>query len=222
MSKQKPWELRAGRRKRPKRALRKKYLIVTEGQTEAAYFSHYRTTTGPDIVPVSAGANKLALVRIAVQMRAERIKQEKYEEATDVTWVAMDRDVDPKNSRDKQLFNEALELASREKIKIAFSNDSFELWYLLHFQEVTTPMHRRDIDKKLSEHLGRTYKSRHTSKVEDLFGEILPNLPEALRRAERLAAAAVTNGVPPEQANPSTSVHELIQAIISEDGFRFL
>lgn len=68
-------------------------------------------------------------------------------------------------------------------ILVAYSNDAFELWYLLHFQVVSSAHHRRDLDKKLGKHLGRTYKSRHGSKVEDLFTLINQSQPVAIKRA---------------------------------------
>lgn len=223
MSKQKPWNVRTyEKRARKARSIRRLYLIVTEGATEAAYLSHFRTTTGPDVVAVSAGANKQGLVKLAVAERAKRIKSDRYDEDRDETWVVMDRDVDPRNPHDKMHFNEALNLAKKEGIKVALSNDSFELWYLLHFQEVTGPMHRRDIDKKLSEHLGRTYKSRHgSSKVEDLFLETHGNIGLAMERAKRLESAANDAGLVPVDANPITTVPDLIYAIMNEEGFSF-
>lgn len=223
MSKQKPWNVRTGERQaRALRSMRRMYLIVTEGETEAAYLRHFRTTTGPDVVPVSAGAGKLGLVKLAIEERAQRIKSGRYYEDRDETWVAMDRDVDPSNPHDKMHFNEALSLAEREGIRVALSNDSFELWYLLHFQEVTSPMHRRDIDKKLSEHIGRTYKSRHgSSKTEDLFIETYKNIELAMERAVRLEAAAKEASLVPVDANPTTTVPGLISAIMNEEGFSF-
>lgn len=213
-----PWERKSKRIKRAIRNPRKFYLIVTEGATEEAYLSHFKTTTGPEIV--NGCDNKLSLVKKAIIERDRRIAKGKFVKG-DALWVVFDRDIDPTNPVDKQAFNEALSLAEREGVNLAYSNDSFELWYLLHFQEVSTSLHRRTIDLKLSKHIGRTYKSRHKSKVEDLFNLTQGRLTDAISRAERLQASASTTGSTPHTVNPSTTVHLLIQSLMNEEGFSF-
>ena len=212
----KPWEETKNRRRRRILVLRKKFLIYTEGGTEKAYLDHFKTTTNPEVVAVDASRNKLSLVKFAIEDRQRRAANDKFDPDYDVTWVVFDRDVDPKNSSDKSNFNNALTLAERNGIQVAYSNDSFELWYLLHFQEVSGPLHRREIDHKLSIHLGRTYKSRHRSKIEDLFDIVHSVQATALKRAENLYKKHT--GESPESANPSTTVHLLIIDLMSEPG----
>lgn len=43
-------------------------------------------------------------------------------------WVVIDKD-------DFSDFDEAIQKAGVEKLSVAWSNPSFELWYLLHFQK---------------------------------------------------------------------------------------
>lgn len=219
MPKQKPWIRTQLARHRPgTRNERKKYLIVTEGATEKAYFSHFRTSTGPEIIVHDQSDSKLSLVKTVISIRDQRITAGTYSPELDEVWVVLDRDVDPTNPKDKHNFNEALDLANRENILVAYSNDAFELWYLLHFQVVSSAHHRRDLDKKLAKHLGRTYKSRHGSKIEDLFTLINQSQPVAIKRAHALLRQHA--GISPEKANPSTAVCLLVEKIINEDGFR--
>lgn len=213
-----PWERESKRLKRASRTPRKFYLILTEGATEEAYLSHFKTTTGPEII--NCRDNKLSLVKRAVVERNRRIEQNRFVEG-DMVWVVLDRDIDPTNPKDKHIFNEAVNLAKRENVKLAYSNDSFELWYLLHFQEVSTSLHRRTIDQKLSNHLGRTYKSRHKSKVEDLFDITQNTLSDATNRAKRLHTAALSIDSLAENINPSTTIHVLIELLMNEEGFSF-
>lgn len=195
--------------KRPSGVLdeRKFFLIVTEGKTEAQYFDHFRSTTGPRIEPVDKKDSKVSLVKKAIALRAQFIKEERYIDG-DETWVVFDRDIDAEKSNDKATFNEALSLAKKNNIKAAYSNDSFELWFLLHFQVVSTAMHRKDINTKLKEHLG-SYKHG-----DDVFERINGQYGEAVKRAKQMIKSI--NGTSPVDANPSTTVHLLTEKLRKE------
>ena len=54
-------------------------------------------------------------------------------------WCVFDRDKnidEAQNERSNIEFDEAIALARRRGIKVAWSNDAFELWVLLHFEAV--------------------------------------------------------------------------------------
>ena len=194
--------------KRPPRALdeRKFFLIVTEGKTEAQYFKHFRSMTGPRIEPVDKQDSKVSLVKEAIELRRFYRKEGRYTKG-DETWVVFDRDVDNKKPNDKGTFNQALELASKNNIKVAYSNDSFELWFLLHLQVVSTAMHRDDIEKKLKEHLC-SYKHG-----DDVFNKINANYSEAVKRAKQMLKETEDSKTQPVDANPSTTVHLLTEEL---------
>ena len=102
------------------RPLRERFLIVCEGErTEPNYFRSFRVPKDVADV-VGAGANTVAVVREAIERRAF----DNY----DHVWCVFDRDSFPAKH-----FNEALALAKQHGIKVAYSNQAFEIWYLLHF-----------------------------------------------------------------------------------------
>ncbi|MDK2898869.1 MAG: hypothetical protein PWQ10_56 [Patescibacteria group bacterium] len=184
---------------------RKFFLIVTEGKTEAQYFNHFRSTTGPRILSVDKSDSKIRLVEKAIELRNKLIAEGSYDEHNDETWAVFDRDVDAKKPNDKSTFNESLALAKRNNIEVAYSNDSFELWFLLHFQVVSTTMHRKNINLKLKEHLGR-YKHG-----DDIFSLINKNYSEAVKRAVQILKSNCKTS--PVDANPSTTVHLLTEQL---------
>ena len=194
--------------KRPSGVLdeRKFFLIATEGQSEALYFEHFRSTTGPRIEPIDKQDSKISLVRKAIELRKGRIKDGSYAD-NDETWVVFDRDIDGKKPNDKDTFNQALALAKENNIKAAYSNDSFELWFLLHFQVASSAMHRDIVAEKLKKHLG-TYKHG-----EDVFEKIDNGYIEAVKRAKQLMQRHTDYGTPPVNANPSTTVHLLTEEL---------
>ena len=133
------------------------------------------------------------------------IGDKSYNSEVDETWVVLDRDIDTTKPNDKETFNEALALAKRSSINVAYSNDAFELWFLLHFQVVSGEMHRDVICEKLKAHLG-SYEHGN-----DIFDQIDTLYPEALKRAKQMLRAA--EKTMPVDANPSTTVHLLTEKL---------
>ena len=184
---------------------RKFFLIVTEGKTEAQYFDHFRSTTGPRIMSEDGSVSKIRLVEAAIDLRAKVIADKSYNSEVDETWVVFDRDIDIQKPNDKETFNEALALAERNNINVAYSNDVFELWFLLHFQAVSGEMHRDVVCDRLKAHLG-SYEHG-----DDVFDKLDALYPEALKRAKQMLRAA--EGTNPVDANPSTTVHLLTEKL---------
>ena len=52
-----------------------------------------------------------------------------------------------------------MQKAKKDNIKVAYAIDSFELWYLLHFDYLENSMHRDDINIKLIEKLKKKNKT---------------------------------------------------------------
>lgn len=104
-------------------------------------------------------------------------------------------------------FNQALDLARRRRIKVAYSNQAFELWYLLHFHYCDVAQARRDYGDGLSRQLGRAYQKNDPT----VYRELLPRQDVAIRRADRLLAQY--NPADPAADNPSTTVHLLVQEL---------
>lgn len=207
-----PWQVRE-KRKRSKQILppRKRYLICTEGKSEAIYFAHYKSFTGPVVISLDKSDHKVSLVKKTIEERNIRIQTGDFDEEIDEVWVVLDRDADPSNRLDKSHFNQALNLAEKNGVFIAYSNDAFELWFILHYQDLWASTHREQLFKMLAKHRGKKYE-----KTEDLYGEVKQFRSKAIQRAASLLKPKHR----PESANPSTTVHKLVAKLISEPGFR--
>lgn len=180
----------------------KRFLIVCEGgKTEPLCFEAFPVSTRPDVIEVEvigSGLNTLGLVRRAVELRAEAPREERYDE----TWCVFDRDSFPAED-----FNVALELASREGIEVAYTNEAFELWYLLHFDYIDAALSRIQYSDKLDKRLGRRYQKNTPT----MYEELKRHQPRAIANAEKLL-----NQYPqpsPEKDNPSTTVHLLVREL---------
>jgi len=190
-----------GRGARPRRVgylePRSLFLIVCEGgKTEPNYFRSFPLPPDSVVDVYGTGANTISLVKKALVLSKER----KY----DQTWCVFDRD-----SFSAQNYNAALECARQNKIQVAYSNEAFELWYLLHFFYLNTGITRDDYCKRLEKDdcLGHKYEKNS----ETIFDELLAFQEDAIRNARRLLAEYAP--VNPVKDNPSTTVHLLVEQL---------
>ena len=159
--------------------------------------------------PVDSARVEIACVGTGMNtdsLMMEAIKR-KHAEGFDEAWVVFDKDDFP-----DQQFNRAIDLAKgHNDIVACWSNQCFELWYLLHFQFQNTGISRQDIVKKLEKLLGEKYDKADDS----MYDKILDRVEEAIANGDRLASKNATAGTIRE--NPSTLVQELVKLLKSLD-----
>lgn len=177
------------------REVGQRFLIVCEGEkTEPNYFKSFRVPR--EVITVhGVGRNTVSLVLEAIRLR----NADNY----DQVWCVFDRDSFPADR-----FNEALALAEREGIKVAYSNEAFELWYLLHFNFYNTGITHDDYKKRLDKLLGHKYE-KNSSFIHE---ELRSRQPTAIVHAKQLLQQY--NPAHPEQDNPSTTVHLLVEQLL--------
>ncbi|MCF6346658.1 MAG: RloB family protein, partial [Thiomicrorhabdus sp.] len=135
----------------------------------------------------------------------------------DHLWIVIDRDKQwtSGDGHDESDFKEALTRAEENNVKVAYSNDSFELWYLLHFNYECSEMSRDDLNVKLKRELKKLDLVDSNIKSEAFVTKIYPTLVKneatAIRNAEKLLEFHTSNNTEPHKANPSTTVHELVK-----------
>lgn len=198
MGNKKPWQRSKSYRDRKveTRNLRRRILIVCEGATtEPNYFNGFRANTNIYELDIRGiGYNTASLVRNAVLLKGK--------DDYDQVWCVFDRDSFP-----AQDFNAAFEIARHNDIEIAYSNEAFELWYLLHFHYYDAAIPRREYRVKLTELLGHKYEKNS----ETIYDELLSRQAAAIRNAEKLYSSYTS--CQPERDNPSTTVHRLVKAL---------
>jgi len=87
--------------------------------------------------------------------RARKIQKNDngFIDTIDEIWIVFDNDrVGPKDKNNKERIRETFEKASKYRINIAYSDQCFELWVLLHFMYDVTQKNRNLLLKKISEH----------------------------------------------------------------------
>jgi RloB-like protein len=192
-------------RKLDTRETKQRFLIVCEGtKTEPNYFKSFRV---PKSVVTVEGVAKdpSGLVKRAKVLANGVPKEDRY----DQVWCVFDRDPGT-DSWTAQNFNGARQKAEALGFKVAYSNECFEIWYILHFEYLNTGLPRDDYGRKLRGHLNQEYKKNDP----DMYNKILDKQPMAIKFARKLLASYDPHN--PEQDNPCTTVHLLVEALNAE------
>lgn len=187
-------------------------LIVCEGEnTEPSYFRQFKLTSAT-VKPIGEGYNTVSLVNRAIQLAAEK----KY----DQVWCVFDKDDFPNVD-----FNNAIHIARANGFGVGYSNQAFEYWLILHFEDHQAGgMHRDDYNEKLNTLLkpfGVKYDG-DTSKIvtEEIF-ELLQSFDDSYKR-DRIDLAIARakrnlsyhNPSNPALAESSTTVSELVEELL--------
>ena len=126
--------------------IKQTFLIICEGvNTEPDYFNAFRLTSAT-VKAIGQGMGTLALVQKAINIKEqERQRGRTYNQ----NWVVFDKDDFPEND-----FNSAILSARQNGFEVAYSNQAFEFWFLLHFNLYQGALHRSRYEKMLSTLLG--------------------------------------------------------------------
>jgi hypothetical protein len=186
---------------------------VCDGQnTEPSYFNQFRLASAR-VVVVGEGNNTTSTVQQAIQLSRQQ--------AYDQVWCVFDRDSFPANN-----FNSAVARAAAHGLHVAYSNQAFEYWLLLHFENHDgRPLPRNDYMARLNAHLepfGLRYDG-HGSKLigPELFALLQAAEPVsgrtrrkmAIGRARKIDQEWRSQGTPPAQQESTTLVYKLVQEI---------
>lgn len=183
------------------------FLIVCEGtRTEPNYFQALikdRNSELREVTIEGEGRGTVSLIRQAIAIRDRSGKE------FDRVWAVFDKD-----SFDD--FNDAIRLAKENGIHCAWSNESFELWYYLHFQYLDTGVSRSQyiemIEREIQDRTGNI-GYRYEKKSDDTFGLLQRAGDEALaiRHARRLKDSFA--GTDYALHKPCTTVDELVEEL---------
>lgn len=197
------------------------FLIVCEDEnTEPEYFKHFKAQIPEETIylkPVGTGRYAKGVVEEAIKERRKLSEEAKKD--VDVVWAIFDKDDADENASKVQRFYDAFEIAKNNSIEIAYSNEVFELWLLLHLTDVdsTIALPRTEIYHLLEATI-RKNETYSTFEYEHGNANILQIIYKighqgaAIKRAEKLLQKQ--HGKKPIEANPSTKVHILVKQLI--------
>lgn len=199
------------------RTLQQNILIVCEGkETERNYFqaiieAHRLNTVSLHFEVLGVGRSTLSLTEYALSQ--QKTGTDRYAQI----WCVFDKD-----DFKADAFDNAIARAEGHPfLRVAWSNEAFELWYVLHFQYLdAAPGYgagsARDYYKarltQLLRPLGRAKYEKNDPTLYDLLGPQL--LRTATANARRLQAFHPA-GTPCHRRIPATTVYELVELLLS-------
>ena len=197
------------RRQTKTRETRKRFLIVCEGEkTEVNYFKAFTVPKKIEVRVKGEGKNSLSLVEKAIKI----IDNLKQDDSFDQIWCVFDKD-----NCSKEQFNQAERLAKENNIKIAYSNEAFEIWFILHFQYLDIATSRSKYPKILTTQMKKygllNEQEKYEKNREDMYEKLKPYQTTAITNAAKLIQDRDEAKKHPFDANPSTTVQDLVQEL---------
>lgn len=185
---------------------RQRFLIICEGEkTEPLYFRAFHLPGLVEVEAIGTGMNTLSLIAEAIRLREANkraVQEQGPAYAYDQFWCVFDRDSFPGDA-----FNNAIHQAREAGFQVAYTNEAFELWYLLHFDYHDHADNRDNYQGRLTTKLGRPYRKSDAT----IYEILAPRQETALRNAARLRATYDPHN--PQRDNPCTTVHELVSEL---------
>ncbi|WP_108425462.1 RloB family protein [Flagellimonas amoyensis] len=241
-----PWKIKESDER--KEDMLKTYIIFCEDSvSEPVYFKYFETKKiKVNLVPNQKSSMHNVLKAVA-HCRAQGMIDENEGDDWSLTedanvWCVFDRDKNS-NGADNESgnieFDEAIAHAKRRGIKVAWSNDSFELWVLLHFEEVQITdenvCHRLSYYDRLTEvfrnidnpgdkleraRVHETFNYKSSLKSENNFRyvvrpKMIPNTEDAIARAKLLEEQFNNEKLRSHERCPLTLIHHLLEDILT-------
>ena len=187
-------------------------LIVCEGKnTEPSYFRQFKLSSAT-IKAIGNGHNTTSLVNQAIELSRGGVY--------DQVWCVFDKDQFPAAD-----FNNAINIANAQNFGVAYSNQAFEYWFILHFEDHQgAGMNRNEYGKTINQYinpLGSFYDGVGSKIITDDFFEVLsgidsttnkPRVDLAISRAKR--NYHLFTHASPATEESSTTVFKLVEEIL--------
>lgn len=177
-------------------------IVCGAEETEPNYFEAFRVNLklkGVSVKIEREGKNPLSLVDYAIALKKEA---KKNKETYGQIWCVFDKD-------DFTDFDNAISKAEANGIKVAYSNECFELWYYLHFEYLESALYRHEYKEKLTKKLGQKYEKNSKG----MYDILKDNQEKAINYAKNLEN--IHKNKIPSKSNPSTTVYKLVEVLNS-------
>jgi hypothetical protein len=226
---------------------RSNFIIFCEDSVcEYHYFKYFKTSQ-IDINIIGNQKSKIINVEKAIEYCKENglMEDDHLDKDDTLVWCVFDRDIEEskrRNQFENDFFNDSIEIANTKGLRVAWSNDAFELWILLHFEDIDvndeTFRHRNAYYDRLTEtfksisnpntYLEKVQKHASFSYTNDLKNatrfvnivrpEIVGKISIAIERAKRIEAHFANKNIPNHEKAPCTMVHHLVEELIRLGG----
>jgi hypothetical protein len=199
------------RRKTKNKNESKSVLIALEDTASSRYYFEKliadKKLSGKVIFAKHIGTNPKKVLQAIMDHKSD----DKYEKK----WIVIDKD-----DYSKDEFNGAIEEARQKRICVAFSNESYELWILLHFKQVTAHINRVDLNHHLNEIFREKFGKEYSKSSSDVYSLIIGQQQTAIDNAKSLVKIHLRDYSKIDvEKNPITMIYQLVECLnsISDD-----
>jgi hypothetical protein len=190
-------------------------LIFCEGLTEKIYFDYFVSILEKSkfddiqVVIETASGNASRVYKYAQRYLTEEENNRRY--TNHQKYLVFDCDA-PENVQN--IIQQAGE--SCENFRMLLSNKMFEIWLLMHFENVEQALSKGELKNHLSKYLNREYKKANEGVVREIISN--GDVSAAIANAERLCRTYKESGKNISQnineMNPFTNVYELVEQLV--------
>lgn len=242
-----PWEIKTDVDR--KVDTKKVFIIYCEdGQIEPAYFETFKNGNIQLLIEGNKKQHQFQINIIAEEFRKKGLLKYNPETKKETlvidegaqVWAVFDRDKETGDNKDTA-FNDSIVTANEKGIRTAWSNDDFELWILLHFEDVDKEnpqyQHRTKYYERLTEILKTQYATEKPFSNEKFtyydamktrknflqftYQSMKGNIEQAIERAQSLENLHEQEGQKPShELCPCTKVHHLVIELTNTNKYK--
>ena len=188
----------------------KKHILIALEDTKSSRFYIKDLLKDKGIIPHIVFAKHIGTDPKSVLQAIEQFNKAnptiKYEKA----WLVIDKDSFNKNN-----FKGTLETARQKGICVAYSNECYELWLLLHFKDITSFKTREMLKKELNHEFQKNFNLKYEKSEKHVYGMLIDRQEIAIQRAKKLIKniIKIDGKLDPYNNNPSTKIYLLIECL---------
>ena len=189
-----------------------KVIIFCEGKTEKFYFDYFAEIvnktkyTDIEVVLETANGNAKTVLNYANTFLSDEGHNRKFSNYS--KYLVFDCDAPPEI---QTVINDAY------NYELLVSNHFFELWLLMHFEEVDTTLTKRETYRHLNVFLHNDYSKGHKGKTREIItnGSIEKAIDNAIRFEQKYKADNLNIFSNIDQMNPYTNVYKLVEQFMA-------
>lgn len=183
-------------------------IIFCEGATEKHYFDYFAEIlkknkyNSIEVILETVNGNAQTVLKHADRFMSNEENRHKF--SAYGKYLAFDCD-DPPDIQSVVM--------SAKEYELLVSNNLFEIWLLMHFEDVVVKLTKRQIESKLSMHLHSGYSKGNKGIIREIIqnGDIEKAIDNAKELEQRYADEEKDLLINIKDMNPYTSVHSLIE-----------
>jgi len=172
-------------------------LIICCGDTEVEYFNEFKLDLGEiKLLPIKKHCSPKKMVDIAIKENEKKAYRQ--------IWCVFDKD----NYLD---FDEAISLANNNSIEVAYSNQAFELWFIMHFERIIGPLNRKKYKEYINKYVKRT--EPYDKPYKGIYRKIYDKTNKAIENARIGHQIHIKDGGNPSDWESCTTVYKLVSEL---------